>query len=133
MQRKHHSFSPVIQAPLSRRFLFLLLLFLVLLGEWHCTSKKQQMRSSPPSPCLTLPKEKITGWVDRIEGPCAIIWMTQRQKILNIPLKSLPHNIREGDHLIRGHIDRPSRKKLLLNIIQLQTSFQNPKKILKIQ
>lgn len=92
--------------PCFSSFIFLLLVGGFLLGGCH-----HHVASSSQLRCPKVASQKVTGWLDRIEGSCAVLWLASEQTQV-VHRSSLPSNIKEGDFLKQGVIQLARRRQV---------------------
>ncbi len=66
----------------------------------------------------------LTGFVDRIEGPRAVL-LTPRRTV-DIPARCLPRGAREGTFLVRGAVDGRTFRLEMREVRRLQEEAARP-------
>jgi hypothetical protein len=90
---------------------------------WFCVlvlsgCKSMAITRADSGRCIDLPISEVNGWIDRIEGNCAILYR-ECGKIFILRRSSLPSTVREGDFITRGKPDPVRRRALWRQIRQL--------------
>lgn len=67
----------------------------------------------------------LTGFIDRIEGPRAVLLTPRRT--LDIPARCLPRAAREGTFLVRGAVDGRAFRLEIREVRRLQEEALRPR------
>lgn len=103
--------------------LFLLLWF----GCWLLSGCHHHTKTaSKPQTCPKVATQTITGWLDRWEGTCAVLWLpSQRTHVVH--RSSLPTATKEGDFLQHGVVQQSRRNKVEREIHALLQRRNSPR------
>ncbi len=96
------------------KLLFAIMLTWSFMGCQSYTMRATQVKLS----CSQVPTSKLTGWLDRFEGPCAILWRSE-ERILVVHRRALPKTAKEGDYVHQGKIDAFRTQRLKQQIHNL--------------
>lgn len=114
MNTQTTAISAPSNARLHSKFLGLLLVWLLAGCHSHLVKKASQTKIN----CPQLPPSEVTGWLDRIEGPCAVLYRTENDIIL-VNRIVLPAIAKEGDYIHRGQIDEKRTQQMKQQIHSL--------------
>ncbi|TNE49268.1 MAG: DUF3006 family protein [Deltaproteobacteria bacterium] len=82
--------------------------------------------ASQPQACPKVATQTITGWLDRWEGTCAVLWLSS-QRTHVVHRSSLPTTAQEGDFLQRGVVQQHRRHKVEREIHALLQRRNSPR------